>query len=87
MRFALLAINFFLVLTLANALMYRKSVRYFQHQDYAAIQLPHRLELQYERSFAIWREIGAATLTIFVFGGIAYLPALNQYRRSRLTSL
>lgn len=87
MRLTLIAIILFLILTLGNAYMYRKSVAFFHRQDYAAFQLPHRLELRFERDLATWREVGAAILTVVVFGGVAYFrqQRTRKFKRSFAT--
>lgn len=73
MRLLLLAINFFLVLTLGNAIMYRHNLAYFHRQGLAAIQVPHLIAMHYVHDAAIMREIGAVVLTMLIFGAAAYM--------------
>jgi hypothetical protein len=71
MRLTLLGIIFALILTLANAYVYRKNVKFAIAHDYAPLQLTQRRETHYEWDMFIWREIGAIIVTSVLFGIIA----------------
>jgi hypothetical protein len=88
MRLTMLAIIFFLILTLGNAYMYREGHAWIVARDYAAIQLSHKLVVRVQRDAFVWREIGAVVITMLIFGAIASIrirntspPAGNQVHR------
>lgn len=80
----MLAIIFFLALTLVNVYVYRQSHAFVVAHDYAMVQVPHRLFMHVERDFAIWREIGIAVITILVFGTIASIGRLRSSGKGHL---
>jgi len=80
-RLTLLGIIFALILTLANAYVYRKNVHFAAAHDYAPLQLNQKRETHYEWDLFVWREIGALVVTIVLFGAIAQIGK-RESRRS-----
>ncbi len=76
----LLGIIFALILTLANAYMYRNNVRFATAHDYAPLQLNQKRETHYEWDLFVWREIGAIVVTILIFGAIAHVGKRESRR-------
>ena len=71
MRLALLALIFLLLLTLGNAMLYRRSEHFATAHDAAPLQLTQARETHYEWDAFVWREIGAVVVTALLFGAIA----------------
>lgn len=73
MRLILVALIFFLALTLGNAFLLRREKTYMASHDYAPVQITQPHARKYEWDAFAWREIGALVLTVVVFGSVAAL--------------
>jgi hypothetical protein len=72
-RLLLLAVIFFLALTLGNAVLMKREKASETAHDYAPIQITQEHARKYEWDAFVWREIGALVVTVLVFGTIASL--------------
>jgi hypothetical protein len=81
MRLTLLAIIFLLILTLANAFLYRKGVRLASAHDFAPVQLTQHRSQHYEWDAFVWREIGAIVVTAVLFAGVHAFAGSSTHER------
>lgn len=66
----MLGLIFLLLLTLANAWLYRQGLRFVGAHDFAPVQLTQHRSSHLEWDAFVWREIGAIVITILLFAGI-----------------
>lgn len=78
MRLLLLALIFFLALTLGNAWLMKRERSFATAHDYAPLQVTQPHARKYEWDAFTWREIGALVLTVVVFGWIASVPPVRR---------
>lgn len=81
MRLILLGIIFLLILTLANAWLFRKGKNFVGAHDYAPIQLTQHRADHYEWDAFVWREIGAVVVTVVLFGGLHAFAGSSTHER------
>lgn len=81
MRLTLLAIIFLLILTLANAFLFRQGAHFASAHDYAPIQLTQHSMRHYEWDAFVWREIGAIVVTVLLFAGVHALAGSSTHER------
>lgn len=81
MRLLLLALIFFLSLTLVNAFLMKRERTYVAEHDFAPIQVTQPHAHKYEWDLFIWREIGALVITVLVFGSIQAFAGSSTHER------
>lgn len=77
----LLAIIFLLILTLANAFLYRRGVQFVNAHDFAPVQLTQHRSQHYEWDAFVWREIGAIVITVVLFAGLHAFAGSSTHER------
>lgn len=78
----LLGLIFLLLLTLANAFVWRGNVQFANAHDFAPLQLSQGSAAHYEWDLFLWREIAAIGVTVLLFGAIGGLSA-SRIRRQK----
>ncbi len=81
MRLLLLALIFFLALTLGNAVLLKREKTYVAAHDFAPVQITQPHARKYEWDAFVWREIGVLVLTVLVFGGIQAFAGSSIHER------
>lgn len=81
MRLLLLALIFFLALTLGNAFWLNRERAYVAAHDFAPLQITHAHARKYEWDAFVWREIAALVITAVGFGFVASVRRLPGRRR------
>ncbi len=81
MRLLLLALIFFLALTLGNAVLLKREKTYVAAHHFAPVQITQPHARKYEWDAFVWREIGVLVLTVLVFGGIQAFAGSSIHER------